>query len=57
MTLQAEDFRRLYGSDRCVIQVGGSDQWGNITAGVELVRRTLRKEVVRCQQAGSLMPG
>lgn len=47
MTLQAEDFQRLYQSEGCVIQVGGSDQWGNITAGVELIRRKLRSEAVR----------
>ncbi len=47
MTLQAEDFRRLFQSSGCVVQVGGSDQWGNITAGVELIRRTLREEAVR----------
>ena len=47
MTLQAEDFRRLFQSNGCVVQVGGSDQWGNITAGVELIRRTLREEAVR----------
>ena len=46
MTLQAEDFRRLFQSEGCVLQVGGSDQWGNITAGVELIRRTLRADAV-----------
>lgn len=37
--LQAYDFLHLYDKHRCVLQVGGSDQWGNITAGVELIRR------------------
>jgi tyrosyl-tRNA synthetase len=37
--LQAADFLHLYESDGCSVQMGGSDQWGNITAGVELVRR------------------
>jgi len=47
MTLQAADFKRLYEVENCVLQIGGSDQWGNITAGVDLIRRTLRKEAVR----------
>lgn len=37
--LQAWDFRELRRSRGCVLQMGGSDQWGNITAGVDLVRR------------------
>jgi tyrosyl-tRNA synthetase len=43
--LQAYDFLRLYDDERCIIQVGGSDQWGNITAGVELIRRLRGEEV------------
>ena len=43
--LQAYDFLRLYDDERCIIQVGGSDQWGNITAGVDLVRRLRGAEV------------
>ncbi len=39
MLLQACDFLHLYRERRCTVQVGGSDQWGNITAGVELIRR------------------
>ena len=39
MLLQAYDFYHLYKSRGCTFQVGGSDQWGNITAGIELVRR------------------
>jgi tyrosyl-tRNA synthetase len=39
MLLQAFDFLHLYRSHRCTIQVGGSDQWGNITAGIDLIRR------------------
>jgi tyrosyl-tRNA synthetase len=38
--LQANDFRELYLRHGCTLQSGGSDQWGNITAGVDLVRRT-----------------
>ncbi len=39
MLLQANDFHWLYRNMACEMQVGGSDQWGNITAGVDLVRR------------------
>ncbi|MEU2350819.1 tyrosine--tRNA ligase [Modestobacter sp. NPDC049651] len=38
--LQANDFRELHRRHGCTLQSGGSDQWGNITAGVDLVRRT-----------------
>lgn len=40
MLLQAYDFQYLFEHENCVMQIGGSDQWGNITAGVELIRRT-----------------
>ena len=39
MLLQAHDFLHLWRSEGCTIQVGGSDQWGNITCGIELIRR------------------
>ncbi|MBW2486985.1 MAG: tyrosine--tRNA ligase [Deltaproteobacteria bacterium] len=39
MVLQAYDFLMLFQSHDCRIQMGGSDQWGNIVAGVELIRR------------------
>lgn len=39
MLLQAYDFLQLYDRYGCTVQAGGSDQWGNITAGVELIRR------------------
>jgi tyrosyl-tRNA synthetase len=39
MLLQAFDFLHLYRAQRCTLQVGGSDQWGNITAGIDLIRR------------------
>jgi tyrosyl-tRNA synthetase len=39
MLLQAFDFLHLFQKERCTIQVGGSDQWGNITAGIDLIRR------------------
>lgn len=40
MLLQAYDFLELHRREGVTLQVGGSDQWGNITAGVELIRRT-----------------
>lgn len=40
MLLQAYDYLHLFDTRRCLLQVGGSDQWGNILAGVELIRRT-----------------
>ncbi|MEY2733976.1 MAG: hypothetical protein RL340_1035 [Gemmatimonadota bacterium] len=45
MLLQAYDFLRLFQADGVTLQIGGSDQWGNITAGTELVRRAARGAV------------
>lgn len=42
--LQAYDFRYLLEEYDCVLQCGGSDQWGNITAGKEFIRRTVGKQ-------------
>src|SRR5881397_1135794 len=39
MLLQAYDFLHLFRTKGCTVQVGGSDQWGNITAGIDLIRR------------------
>jgi tyrosyl-tRNA synthetase len=39
--LQANDFLRLYLDYGCVLQMGGSDQWGNITSGTEFIRRNV----------------
>lgn len=39
MLLQANDFLHLFDHYDCLIQAGGNDQWGNITAGIELIRR------------------
>lgn len=39
MLLQAVDYLHLHSAQGCTLQVGGSDQWGNITAGIELIRR------------------
>jgi len=44
MILQAYDFYQLYKNKNCILQIGGSDQWGNIVNGVDLIRRLLQKE-------------
>ncbi|MFM8852337.1 MAG: tyrosine--tRNA ligase, partial [Acidimicrobiaceae bacterium] len=41
MLLQANDFRHLAEHHDCEMQMGGSDQWGNITAGIDLIRKKL----------------
>lgn len=51
MILQALDFMHLYQTRNCTLQVAGSDQWGNITSGIELVRKKLGKTVY-----GMVMP-
>ena len=51
MILQALDFMHLYETRNCVLQVAGSDQWGNITSGIELTRKKIGKEVY-----GMVMP-
>jgi tyrosyl-tRNA synthetase len=45
MLLQAYDFLHLFETYGCRLQLGGSDQWGNITAGIELVRKVRQQEV------------
>ncbi len=40
MILQSYDFLKLYETQNCRMQIGGSDQWGNITAGLELIRKS-----------------
>jgi len=44
MLLQAYDFMQLAKSYDCFLQMGGSDQWGNIVAGIDLTRRTIGKQ-------------
>ena len=44
MILQAYDFYQLFKKNDCILQIGGSDQWGNIVNGVELIRRMLKKD-------------
>jgi tyrosyl-tRNA synthetase len=45
MLLQSYDFLHLFDTYNCVMQAGGSDQWGNVTAGIELIRRVRGKKV------------
>ena len=45
MILQSYDFYQLFKKNNCVLQIGGSDQWGNIVNGVELIRRMLQKSL------------
>ncbi|WP_141603630.1 tyrosine--tRNA ligase [Terrilactibacillus laevilacticus] len=44
MMLQSFDYLNLYEKENCRLQLGGSDQWGNITAGLELIRREGHEE-------------
>ncbi len=44
MLLQAFDSLHLFQTENCKLQIGGSDQWGNITAGLELIRRKLSQQ-------------
>jgi tyrosyl-tRNA synthetase len=43
--LQAHDFQVLHGSHKCRAQIGGSDQWGNIVAGIDLIKRSSREQL------------
>jgi tyrosyl-tRNA synthetase len=45
MILQSFDFSQLYKQYNCSLQIGGSDQWGNITGGIDLTRRQHRAQV------------
>ena len=51
--LQGMDFKHLYETKKCVLQIGGSDQWGNITSGLELIRKTMGHEA---KAVGLTMP-
>ena len=44
MILQAYDFFKLFETKNCLLQIGGSDQWGNIVNGVDLIRRITKKD-------------
>lgn len=45
MLLQANDFKHLYENYDCRVQIGGNDQWSNLISGVDLIRKSLKKEV------------
>lgn len=42
--LQAYDFLKLFEEEDCILQMGGNDQWGNIVAGIDLIRRVHQKD-------------
>ncbi|WP_010096153.1 tyrosine--tRNA ligase [Ornithinibacillus scapharcae] len=56
MILQSLDFQKLYTQENCTLQIGGSDQWGNITAGMELIRRGREKEDDEIKVFGLTVP-
>lgn len=56
MILQSLDFLKLYEQENCTLQVGGSDQWGNITAGMELIRRTNSQDGEESRVFGLTVP-
>ena len=45
MLVQGNDFRHLYETRNCVLEIGGNDQWSNIISGVDLVRKTSQGKV------------
>src|SRR5690625_8022306 len=47
MLIQSFDFLNLYREENCTLQIGGSDQWGNITAGLEFIRRSQGDEEMK----------
>lgn len=46
MLLQSHDFLKLAERENCTLQIGGSDQWGNMCSGVDLIRRTLNRSAM-----------
>ncbi|WP_080874998.1 tyrosine--tRNA ligase [Oceanobacillus timonensis] len=56
MILQSLDFLRLYEEENCTLQIGGSDQWGNITAGMELIRRSRENQGETAEVYGLTVP-
>ncbi|OZU90652.1 tyrosine--tRNA ligase [Virgibacillus indicus] len=56
MILQSLDFLKLYEQENCTMQIGGSDQWGNITAGMELIRRSREQEDEEIKVYGLTVP-
>ncbi|TCG11232.1 tyrosine--tRNA ligase [Mycoplasma marinum] len=55
--LQGWDFKRLYEEHNVMIQVGGSDQWGNITSGIEIIRKTLGDKNLAVGMTTNLLTG
>lgn len=56
MILQSLDYLKLYEEEGCTLQIGGSDQWGNITAGMELIRRSRGDESEEIKVFGLTVP-
>ncbi|MGJ9457232.1 tyrosine--tRNA ligase [Oceanobacillus sp. CF4.6] len=56
MILQSLDFLKLYEQENCTVQIGGSDQWGNITAGMELIRRSRENQDEEVKVFGLTVP-
>ncbi|WP_010651207.1 tyrosine--tRNA ligase [Oceanobacillus massiliensis] len=56
MILQSLDFLKLYEQENCTLQIGGSDQWGNITAGMELIRRSREDQAEEIKVFGLTVP-
>lgn len=56
MLLQAYDFYHLHEKEGCALQIGGSDQWGNITAGTDLIRKMKQHEDERHEAFGMTFP-
>ncbi|WP_099158791.1 tyrosine--tRNA ligase [Virgibacillus ndiopensis] len=56
MILQSLDFLKLYEQENCTLQIGGSDQWGNITAGMELIRRSSGQDEEETKAYGLTVP-
>lgn len=56
MILQSLDYLKLNEQENCTLQIGGSDQWGNITAGMELIRRSREEEAEEIKVFGLTVP-
>lgn len=56
MILQSIDYLKLFEEENCTLQIGGSDQWGNITAGLEYIRRSREDEEKENRAFGLTVP-
>lgn len=56
MILQSLDYLKLFEEENCTLQIGGSDQWGNITAGMELIRRSRENHDENIEVFGLTVP-